>query len=115
MLRHRSLLLLAAAIAAATLIGWAQQSPSSGPYSIIKTAKVGGDGGFDYVYADVIGRRLYIPRRTDAAGRITVFNLDTFEPVGEVANAAGHGAMSISKHTMASSPASPSSCSTRKL
>jgi DNA-binding beta-propeller fold protein YncE len=91
--RHRSVLLVAAAIAAVALVGWTQQSPNPGPYSIIKTAKVGGDGGFDYVFADVIGRRLYVPRRTDAAGRITVFNLDTLEPVGEVADAAGHGAV----------------------
>ena len=35
----------------------------SGPYKILKPAKVGGEGGWDYIYADVAGRRLYIPRR----------------------------------------------------
>ena len=32
------------------------------PYKVVNTAKVGGQGGFDYVFADVDGRRLYIPR-----------------------------------------------------
>ncbi len=29
---------------------------------MLRTAKVGGLGGFDYIYADNTGRRLYIPR-----------------------------------------------------
>ena len=62
-----------------------------GPYKILKTAKVGGAGGFDYVYADSAGRRLYIPR-TGTGARITVFDLDTQEPVGEIANANARGA-----------------------
>ena len=33
-----------------------------GPYKVLKTAKVGGEGGTDYIFADVVGRRLYIPR-----------------------------------------------------
>jgi DNA-binding beta-propeller fold protein YncE len=72
-------------------IGLAQQASTSGPYKVLKTAKVGGEGGFDYVYADVAGRRLYIPR-SGAGGRVTVFNLDTLEPVGEIPNASARGA-----------------------
>jgi hypothetical protein len=56
-----------------------------------QTAKVGGAGGFDYVYADEAGRRLYIPRTGNPA-RITVFNLDTLEPAGEIANTNARGA-----------------------
>jgi YVTN family beta-propeller protein len=63
---------------------------AAGPYKILKTAKVGGDGGFDYVYADSAGRRLYIAR-TGATPRITVFNLDTLESAGEIAKTAAHG------------------------
>ena len=33
----------------------AQPLASVGPYKVVKTVKVGGDGGFDYVYADVTG------------------------------------------------------------
>src|SRR5260370_25427272 len=76
-----------AVIAAAAFIGWAQE----GPYKVQKTAKVGGAGGFDYVYADEAGRRLYIAR-TGPTPRITVFNLDTVESVGEIPNASAHGA-----------------------
>jgi nucleoside-diphosphate-sugar epimerase len=54
------------------------QAPATGPYKVLKTAKVGGDGGFDYVYADDAGRRLYIVRSGNP-GRITIFNLDTLE------------------------------------
>lgn len=92
----------AIAIATTAPIGFAQQA---GPYKVIKTAKVGGDGGFDYIYADVVGRRLYIPRGGTRAvpatattpevaavpGRITVFNLDTLAPVGEIPDTGGNG------------------------
>jgi DNA-binding beta-propeller fold protein YncE len=67
-----------------------------GPYKILKTAKVGGTGGFDYVYADAAGRKLYIPR-TGTPPRITVFDLDTLEPAGEIANANARGAAVDSK------------------
>ena len=74
-----------------TLIGSAQQG---GPYKVLKTAKVGGEGGWDYIYADAAGRRLYIPRRGGGAGvqtRLTIFNLDTLEPAGEIAGVGGNG------------------------
>lgn len=67
------------------------QAQTAGPYQLQKKVKVGGVGGFDYVYADVDNRRLYIPRTGNPA-RITVFNLDTLEPVGEIANANARGA-----------------------
>jgi DNA-binding beta-propeller fold protein YncE len=72
-------------------VGLAGQAPAGGPYKILKTAKVGGAGGFDYVYADSVGRRLYIPRTGQANARITVFNLDTLEPVGEIPGTGGNG------------------------
>jgi DNA-binding beta-propeller fold protein YncE len=85
-------------------IGLAQRAPTAGPYKVLKTAKVGGAGGFDYVYADVAGRRLYIPR-SGTAPRITVFNLDTLEPVGEIPHASARGAVvdPKSNHGFASS------------
>lgn len=52
----------------------------SSPYHLIKSVRVGGDGGFDYVYADAEQRRLYIPRST----RVTVYDLDTLESKGEI-------------------------------
>ena len=74
--------------------GFAQQA---GPYKVLKTARVGGEGGWDYIYADVAGRRLYIPRRgtpaaLDVKTRLSIYNLDTLEPVGEIAGVGGQGA-----------------------
>jgi hypothetical protein len=86
---HHSLLSIGVAVAVSASLAFAQQS-SSGPYKVLRTAKVGGAGGFDYVFADVEGRRLYIPR-TGATPRITVFNLDTLEPVGEIPNTSARG------------------------
>jgi hypothetical protein len=75
---------IAAGIATLASIGLAQ-APTSGPYEIIKTVRVGGEGGFDYIFADVKGRRLYTPRG-GAKGHLAVFNLDTLEPAGEIEN-----------------------------
>jgi DNA-binding beta-propeller fold protein YncE len=80
-------------------IGLAQQ----GPYKVLKTAKVGGSGGYDYVSADADGRRLYIAR-TGPMPRINVYDLDTLEPLGEVASSNAHGAVidAKSNHGIAS-------------
>ena len=85
---RRVRLTFAGGIALLALTGLAQQT---GPYKVLKTAKIGGAGGFDYVYADADGRRLYIPR-TGPAPRDTVFNLETLEPAGEIADANARGA-----------------------
>jgi hypothetical protein len=92
MRRFSLTVLLAAGIAMLASLGLAQQAPTAGPYKIMKTAKVGGDGGFDYVNADTAGRRLYVPR-SGPTGRITVFDLDTLEPTGEIPSVNGHGAV----------------------
>jgi hypothetical protein len=88
---RRFCLMMAIGAALSWSIGLAQQPPSAGPYKVLKTAKVGGAGGFDYVYADVAGRRLYIAR-TGTAPRMTVFDLDTLAPVGEIPGVSAHGA-----------------------
>jgi DNA-binding beta-propeller fold protein YncE len=81
------------AIAMLGSTGLVLQSQTGGLYKVLKTAKVGGLGGFDYVYADSDGRRLYIPRTGQPpTGRITVYNLDTLEPAGEIPNANARGA-----------------------
>jgi DNA-binding beta-propeller fold protein YncE len=89
---------------ATAMAGFAQDGSHGGPYKLLKTAKVGGAGGFDYVNADEAGRKLYVAR-SGAGARITVFNLDTLEPVGEIPNASAHGAVVSTKsnHGFASS------------
>jgi DNA-binding beta-propeller fold protein YncE len=103
---HRLAAILSIAIGLSVTITSAQQPSTSGPYKILKRANVGGEGNWDYIYADVAGRRLYIPRRAPAvpAGaegpapastthtRLTVFNLDTLEPIGEIDGVGGQGA-----------------------
>jgi hypothetical protein len=84
----RSSLIGALAISIAACAGMAPQSSSGALYQILKTAKVGGEGGFDYIFADAGARRLYIPR----FGQLTVFNLDTLEPAGAIAHLAAGGA-----------------------
>src|SRR5579871_6308830 len=74
---------LAVTIPMLAFVGLAQQAPAGGPYKVLKTAKVGGEGGFDYISADVEARRLYVPR-SGPTGQLTVFNLDTLEPAGTI-------------------------------
>jgi DNA-binding beta-propeller fold protein YncE len=85
----RRFCLVAVCVAAFVTAGVAQAP--SGPYRVLKTAKVGGEGGFDYVYADSDGRRLYIPR-SSMPPQVTVFNLDTLAPEGAIAGSAARGA-----------------------
>ena len=96
MMRHFPCHLSAIAAGLALLAPAAQAAPAattaaSGPYHVQQTAKVGGEGGFDYVYADTDGRRLYVAR-SGPAPRVSVFNLDTLAPAGEVPQTGAHGA-----------------------
>jgi DNA-binding beta-propeller fold protein YncE len=96
----RPILTLAALTALAATCASAQ--PASGPYKVLKTVKAGGDGGWDYVYADAANRKLYIPRSGPTA-RITVFDLDTLAPAGTVpGNAHGAAVDAKSGHGFAS-------------
>src|SRR2546429_9985275 len=67
--------------------GVAQQAASEGPYKVLKTAKVSGDGGFDCVYANDAGGRLYILGTEQTGARVTGVGLETAAPVGTIANA----------------------------
>jgi DNA-binding beta-propeller fold protein YncE len=74
----------------------AQQPPADGDFKITKQVKVGGAGGFDYVFADSAGRKLYVPRSAGRSGggssRVDVYDLDTLAPVGKIADTNGvHG------------------------
>src|SRR5947208_10510165 len=86
--------------------GLAFQAGTDGPYKVLKTARVGGEGGTDYIYAATVGRRLYITRGATQAReatattpavaafekRLTIFDLDTLEPVGVIPGVGGNGA-----------------------
>src|SRR5580704_15382864 len=93
----RLAIVLAAAIAivaALTMVapvGRAQYGAAGGRYQILKKATVGGEGGFDYIFADVPARRLYIPRN-GPMGQLMIFNLDTLEPAGSIPDVHSGGA-----------------------
>jgi hypothetical protein len=91
-----SISLLLAIVALAPVSG-NSRAHADAPYKIIKSARVGGDGGFDYVYADSAGRKLYVPRNGPTA-RVSAFDLDTLVPVGEIPKTAAHGAAVDSKY-----------------
>lgn len=93
-------------IAFFTCAGLAFQVGTDGPYKVLKTARVGGEGGTDYIFADTDGRRLYITRGATQAQaetdtrpavaafekRTTVFDLDTLASVGVITGVGGNGA-----------------------
>ena len=129
-------LVLASTISAVMFGGLAPgagaQSPSTdGPYTVLKRARVGGEGGTDYLYANADDRRLYItrnavravaatdstPARAAVPGRITVFNLETLAPLGEILNGGGNGAVvdAASGHGFASSHPNVSMFDTRSM
>src|SRR5215472_7748292 len=85
--------MLAVGVATLTVSGLAQQE---GPYKVLKSARVGGEGGWDYIYADVDGRRLYIPRGGTPA-RLTIYDLDKLTLIGEIEGVGGNGAAVDSK------------------
>ncbi len=97
------LLLVGCTIATLPTISWAA-TPIVQPYRLMKSTRVGGDGGFDYVYADAVGRRLYIPR-PGATPRISIYDLDSLAPAGEIpgVNARGVAVDPDSHHGFASS------------
>src|SRR3954470_8068763 len=104
-MRHKTSLFLAM-IALFTSAALAFQVSTDGPYKVLKTAKVGGEGGTDYIFADTAGRRLYITRGATPARpatdttpavpafekRTTIFDLDTLEPAGTITGVGGNGA-----------------------
>jgi DNA-binding beta-propeller fold protein YncE len=72
-------------------LGWLSLAPAAvhgaEPYKILTTAQFMGTGGLDYVYADNIGRRLYIPR----GAAVQVFDLDSLKSVGSITNTRARG------------------------
>lgn len=61
---------------------------SSPGYHLVKTWKLGGEGGWDYLTLDPEARRLYISRAT----KVVVIDADSGKPVGEIADTPGvHG------------------------
>jgi DNA-binding beta-propeller fold protein YncE len=83
--------LLAAALVLAAAAGRAAETPAgkAATYRLLKTAVLGGEGGWDYLSLDGAARRLYVAHAT----KIEVVDVDTLKPVGAVEGVDGaHGA-----------------------
>ena len=92
-----------AAVIAAPIIALSAYAADDGPYRVLRVVKAGGEGGFDYVRADAVNRRLYITRHGKPP-EIDVFDLDTLKQVGTIPNISAAGAVAdpISGHGFAS-------------
>jgi len=107
---RRSMLLLTllgacTAPPASTPAGSGPTPATDGAYRVLRMARVGGEGGTDYIYAEPTTRRLYIPRggaravpatadapaKPAVAGRITVYDLDNLTTIGEIPETGGNG------------------------
>jgi DNA-binding beta-propeller fold protein YncE len=77
-------LTFALALSMVPLKSWA----ADGPYRLITTIKVGGEGGWDYASVDSAARRLYVTH----GSKIVVIDMDKNAVVGEITDTPGvHG------------------------
>jgi DNA-binding beta-propeller fold protein YncE len=93
--------MLAAAFGLSASLAFGQAAPAdsaTGPYKLLKSEKVGGEGGFDYVDADPDTRHLYVVR-SGGSGRISTYDLDTLKLVGEIPNVNGGHAVAVDPKT----------------
>jgi DNA-binding beta-propeller fold protein YncE len=73
------------AVAMLSFAAFAQSAPG---YKVVKTWKLGGDGGWDYLTVDAEGRRLFIARAT----RVMVLDADSGKLLTEIPDTPGvHG------------------------
>ena len=89
------------------LIRSAALADDTGPYKLLKSVTVGGDGGWDYLNVDADNRKIYISR----GNRFDVFDADTLNKVGEIPDTNGcHGVAidPVSGHGFTSNGRDPS-------
>jgi DNA-binding beta-propeller fold protein YncE len=91
---ERRVIVVAAVVLAIVVACVAQQAPSptasadAGPLQVLRTFKVGGPGGWDYLTVDPETQRLYISH----ASRVMVIDANDGAAVGEIADTPGvHG------------------------
>ena len=89
LLRPLPRILLALPMAMFASHALAQTAPATGgPYKIVQKSQLMGTGGIDYVYADSVNRRLYVPR----GNSVLVFDLDSLTPDSPIPGLmGGHG------------------------
>lgn len=87
-----------ASISGSALAAAQPSSPAdAGPLKVLKTFKVGGPGGWDYLTVDPEARRLYVSHAT----RVVVVDADKGTPIGEIADTPGvHGIALVPEHNV---------------
>jgi YVTN family beta-propeller protein len=91
----RCWVILAWSVLAGTLVGsvaaqagQTEGTADAGPLQVLKTLKVGGTGGWDYLTVDLAARRLYVSH----SARVMVLDLEQGTVVGEIPDTLGvHG------------------------
>ncbi len=84
-MRKKQVMRLAAIVSFAAATVFSASSPG---YHVMKTFKLGGDGGWDYLTLDNSAHRLYISRAT----RVMVMDTESGKQVGEISHTPGvHG------------------------
>ncbi len=91
----RCWVILAWSVLAGTLVGsvaaqagQTEGTADAGPLQVLKTLKVGGTGGWDYLTVDLAARRLYVSH----SARVMVLDLEQGTVVGEIPDTPGvHG------------------------
>lgn len=87
-MKQRAGVFAMAVIAFIFMLRAAASAQSAQGYHLIKTYKLGGEGGWDYLTLDSDARRLYISRAT----HVIVFDVDAGKTVGDIADTPGvHG------------------------
>ena len=76
---------------AALLLGIATPALADGPYRILRSVTIGGEGGFDYITADSGARRLYLARSGKTGARLLAFDLDSLKQTGQIDGVSAHG------------------------
>ena len=88
MKRLRQFCVAGAGITLVTLLLVTSALAAAPGYHVIKTYKLGGDGGWDYLTIDAASRHLYISRGT----HVIVIDADSGKPVGDIPDTPGvHG------------------------
>ena len=88
MLREKTSALLVVTLLA-TLAGLNHTASAADPqYKLLKQIPIGGASGWDYLFADSVGRRLYVTHGT----KVVVIDIDKDKPVGDILDTPGvHG------------------------
>ncbi len=87
-MKHRSLLIHAVAFA---LPLFAAVATMHAEYHITHSIPVGGEGGWDYLEPDAVGRRLYVAHENT----VVVIDMDSLKVVGEIPNCPGMGGVAL--------------------